>query len=67
MKRSKIVYQYDLDKNFIRKWDSIMDVYRELGYDPAVSVKHVMRKLHIMVKEDVKSLFGVTQNFNMFN
>lgn len=32
-KRSKIVYQYDLDRNFIRKWDSIMDVYRELGYD----------------------------------
>lgn len=32
-KRSKKVYQYDLDENFIREWDSIMDIKRELGYD----------------------------------
>ena len=32
-KQSKTVYQYDLDNNFIKKWDSLMDITRELGYD----------------------------------
>lgn len=32
-KRSKKVYQYTLDKSFIREWDSIADIVREIGYD----------------------------------
>lgn len=30
---SKPVYQYSLDDKLIRKWDSMMDVQRELGFD----------------------------------
>jgi len=29
---SKKVYQYDLEGNFIKKWDSLSDIQRELGY-----------------------------------
>jgi len=28
---SKVVYQYDLNGNFIKKWDCAMDIQRELG------------------------------------
>ena len=31
--KSKPVYQYDLNNNFIKKWDSQIDVQRELGYN----------------------------------
>jgi len=27
------VYQYDLEGNFIKKWNSLMDIKRELGYE----------------------------------
>ena len=30
--KSKPIYQYDLNGNFIKKWDSQKDVERELGY-----------------------------------
>lgn len=30
--KSKPIYQFDLDMNFIKKWDSQKDVERELGY-----------------------------------
>lgn len=29
---SKVVFQYDLNKNFIRKWDSIASIHRETGF-----------------------------------
>ena len=32
-KQSKIVYQYSLDKTFIKEWNSLSDIKRELGYD----------------------------------
>lgn len=32
-KTSKKVYQYNLDREFIKEWDSIADIKRELGYD----------------------------------
>lgn len=31
--RSKSILQFSKDNSFIRKWDSIIDVQRELGYD----------------------------------
>ena len=31
--RSKPILQFSKDNSFIRKWDSIIDVQRELGYD----------------------------------
>ena len=31
--RSKSILQFSKDNSFIRKWDCIMDVQRELGYD----------------------------------
>lgn len=31
--RSKTVYQYDLDMIFIKKWDCVADITRELGID----------------------------------
>ena len=31
--RSKSILQFSRDNSFIRKWDCIMDVQRELGYD----------------------------------
>lgn len=32
-KQSKTVYQYSLDKIFIKEWNSLSDIKRELGYD----------------------------------
>lgn len=32
-KLSKIVHQYDLNGNFIREFPSIMEIYRQFGYD----------------------------------
>lgn len=29
---SKRVYQYDLDNNFIKKWESVMEIQRQLKY-----------------------------------
>lgn len=30
---SKIVYQYSIDDNFIKKWDSLVDIKNELGFN----------------------------------
>ena len=39
---AKIIYQYDLQNNFIRKWDSAAQVKRELGYDDS-SIRKCVR------------------------
>lgn len=33
MKQCKVTDQYSLDGTFIRRWDSLEQIYRQLGYN----------------------------------
>lgn len=45
-KKSKIVYQYTLDGEFIKEWPSLHEIERQLGYPPANISACCKRKKH---------------------
>ena len=44
--KGKVVFQYDLNNNFLKEWLSISDIERELGYKRSVISKCCLNKPH---------------------
>lgn len=56
--KNKNVYQYDLYGNYIRKWDSTMDIKRQLGFDNSGISKCCLKKC--------RSVNGYIWSYNKF-